>query len=186
VTEYFLRCSGPVNKIKKWGFYSPYSVLPNINAPGPDVQFLKNAGAWKPGKGLSIHSQWPSIFYKALGQSIKLKNKDSTVHAVFYLIVMHWVWMSNFWRTPEPENPVKACRYIHGDRVFFTTLWASQKKKKKKLRILRPCSVLSDSNAPGLDVQFLKNTRAQNLVKACWYIHSDQSFFIRLWTSQKN
>jgi len=26
---------------------------------------------------------------------------------------------------------------------------------------LTPCSVLSDSNAPGLDVQFLKNTRAQ-------------------------
>ena len=58
----------------------------------------------------------------------KSKNEDSTGHAMFYLIVMHQVWVSNFWRTLEPEWPVKACQYIHGDWVFFTMLWASQEK----------------------------------------------------------
>ena len=76
------------------------------------------------------------VFFTALGQSKKLKNEDSTVHAVFYLIVMHRVWMSNFWRSPEPKNPVKACQYIHSDRVFFTMLWASQ--KDQKMSILQP------------------------------------------------
>ena len=113
-------------KIKKYGFHSPCSVLPNSNAPGPDVQFLKIAGARKPGEGLSIHPQWPSIFYNALGRSKKLKNEDSTAYAVFYLIVMHRVWMSNFWRTPELKNPVKACWYIHSDRSFFIRLWTGQ------------------------------------------------------------
>ena len=83
------------------------------NAPGLDVQFLKNTGAQKPGKGKSIHPWWPSIFYNALGWSKKLENEDSTVHAVFYLIVMHQVRMSNFWRTLEPENLGKAYQYIH-------------------------------------------------------------------------
>jgi len=108
VTGYFLQCSGPVKKIKKWGFYSPCSILSDSNAPGLDVQFLKIAGARKPGEGMSIHLRWPSIFYNALGWSKKLKNEDSTAHAVFYPIVMHRVRMSNFWTLPELKNSAKA------------------------------------------------------------------------------
>jgi len=129
-----------------------------------------------------IHSD--RIFLQHSGLGKKLKNEDSTVHAVFYLIVMHWVRMSNFWRLPEPENPAKACQYIHGDRVFFTTLWASQKNLKNEDSTAHAVFYLIVMHRVQMS-NFWRTPELKNPVKASWYIHSDRSFFIRLWTGQK-
>ena len=64
-------------------FRSIYSVLPNINVPGPDIQFAKNTGPQKPGEGLLIHSLSPVIFYKAWDQSKNEKIWSLGAYIVF-------------------------------------------------------------------------------------------------------
>ena len=152
VTEYSLQHSGPVKKKQKLRILCPCSVLSDSNAPGLDVQFLKNTRAQKPGEGLLIHPQWPLIFYKALDQSKKLKNAAFTAYVVFYLSAMHQNWISNFLKCTGAQKPSEGLLIYPQWLIIFCKALGHPKNQIKSI-VYSLCSILPTGNILALNIQ---------------------------------